>query len=214
MSSDAATDIMDGTHSALRTHGYAELTMQDIADEAGLSKAALHYHFDCKHDLLLAFLDRLLARFRERISDVGGDDAADRLLSLVETVLLPPTDGEPHEFRTALLEIEAQAPYDEAYRSRLERFDEVLTEEVRSILEDGVAEGTFCDDVDPAEAASFVVTYVRGARTENVAVGTALGDSLEAFRGYVERALLAPAATSVTDGGDADDGAGDEVDGE
>ncbi|MUV56511.1 transcriptional regulator, TetR family [Halogeometricum rufum] len=191
MSSDAAADIMDGTHSALRTHGYAGLTMQDIADEAGLSTAALHYHFDCKHDLLVAFLDRLFEQFEARIAELDGDDAAERLLSLVETVLLPPTDDDPHEFRTALLEIEAQAPYDDAFRARLERFDETFTARVRSILETGVEEGTFAADVDPDEVASFVVTYVRGARTQNVAVGTPLDDSLAAFRDYVEGTLLA-----------------------
>ncbi|QIB74039.1 TetR/AcrR family transcriptional regulator [Halogeometricum borinquense] len=196
MSSDAADDIMDGTHSALRTHGYAALTMQDIADEAGLSKAALHYHFDCKHDLLLSFLDRLYGQFEARIADPPGDDPAEQLLSLIETVMLPPADDDPHEFRTALLEIEAQAPYDESFRERLERFDDAFTERIRSILAAGVEDGTFREDVDPDEAASFVATYVRGARTQNVAVGTPLDDSLSAFRSYVESTLL-PASAEV-----------------
>ncbi|WP_049916874.1 TetR/AcrR family transcriptional regulator [Halogeometricum pallidum] len=191
MSSDAADAIMDGTHSALRAHGYAELTMRDIADEAGVSKAALHYHFDGKHDLLLSFLDRLLERFEARIEDVSGEDPEERLLSLAETVMLPPADGDPHEFRTALLEIEAQAPYDEAYRTRLERFDEAFADRVRAILAAGVADGTFDESVDPDESSSFVVTYVRGARTRNVAVGASLDDALAAFRRYVRSTLLA-----------------------
>lgn len=191
MSSDAADAIMDGTHSALRAHGYAELTMQDIADEAGVSKAALHYHFDGKHDLLLSFLDRLLERFEARIEDVSGGNPEERLLSLAETVMLPPADGDPHEFRTALLEIEAQAPYDEAYRTRLERFDEAFADRVRAILAAGVADGTFDESVDPDESSSFVVTYVRGARTRNVAVGASLDDALAAFRRYVRGTLLA-----------------------
>ncbi|ELZ31499.1 transcriptional regulator, TetR family protein [Halogeometricum pallidum JCM 14848] len=182
---------MDGTHSALRAHGYAELTMRDIADEAGVSKAALHYHFDGKHDLLLSFLDRLLERFEARIEDVSGEDPEERLLSLAETVMLPPADGDPHEFRTALLEIEAQAPYDEAYRTRLERFDEAFADRVRAILAAGVADGTFDESVDPDESSSFVVTYVRGARTRNVAVGASLDDALAAFRRYVRSTLLA-----------------------
>ncbi|MEF8974259.1 MAG: helix-turn-helix domain-containing protein, partial [Haloarcula sp.] len=43
---DTADDIMDATYRALCTHGYADLTMQDIADESDKSKAALHYHYD------------------------------------------------------------------------------------------------------------------------------------------------------------------------
>jgi AcrR family transcriptional regulator len=191
MSSDVADAIMDGTHSALRAHGYAELTMRDIADEAGVSKAALHYHFDGKHDLLLSFLDRLLERFEARLDEVSGADPAERLLSLAETVMLPPADGDPHEFRTALLEIEAQAPYDDDYRERLERFDAAFTDRVRSIIAAGVADGTFDETLDPDETSSFVVTYVRGARTRNVAVGASLEDSLAAFRRYVRGTLLA-----------------------
>lgn len=199
MSSDAADAIMDGTHSALCEHGYAELTMQAIADEAGLSKAALHYHFDGKHDLLLSFLDRLLERFEARLDGVSGEDPAARLLSLAEVVMLPPADGDPHGFRTALLEIEAQAPYDDAYRTRLERFDEAFADRVRSVLAAGVADGTFDEGVDSEEASSFLVTYVKGARTRNVAVGTSLDDSLAAFRRYVRDTLLAdPSEAEVT----------------
>ncbi|GAA0475047.1 hypothetical protein GCM10008985_34420 [Halococcus dombrowskii] len=50
-------EIMDATYRALCKHGYAALRMQDIADETTKSKAALHYHYDSKHDLLLSFLD-------------------------------------------------------------------------------------------------------------------------------------------------------------
>ncbi|MDS0295058.1 TetR/AcrR family transcriptional regulator [Halogeometricum luteum] len=197
MSSDAADAIMDGTHSALRSRGYADLTMRDIADEAGVSKAALHYHFDGKHDLLLSFLDRLLERFEARLDGVTGANPEERLLSLAETVTLPPAGGDPREFRTALLEIEAQAPYDEAYRARLERFDEAFADRVRSVLAAGVADGTFDEGVDPDEASSFVVTYVKGARTRNVAVGASLDDSLAAFRRYVRSTLSADPSEGV-----------------
>lgn len=186
--------LVNATHSALCEHGYAELTMQDIADESDVSKSALHYHFDCKHDLLLSFLDHLYEGFEERIADPAGEDPAERLLSLVETVLLPPGDDGPQEFRTALLEIEAQAPYDDAYRTRLRRFDDAFADRARSIIAAGVDDGTFRADVDPDAAASFVVTHVRGARTENVAVGTPLDDLLASVERYVETTLLADAA--------------------
>ncbi|PSQ42055.1 TetR family transcriptional regulator, partial [Halobacteriales archaeon QS_9_68_42] len=48
--------ITNATYRALCDHGYAALTMQDIADECDCSKSLLHYHFDTKEDLLVELL--------------------------------------------------------------------------------------------------------------------------------------------------------------
>ncbi|HET7323460.1 MAG TPA: helix-turn-helix domain-containing protein, partial [Halococcus sp.] len=64
---DTTDELMHATYRALCKHGYANLTMQDIADESTKSKAALHYHYDTKQDLLLAFLSFLYERFEERL---------------------------------------------------------------------------------------------------------------------------------------------------
>lgn len=52
--------------SALRhfaEHGYAGTSIRDIAEELGLTKAAVHYHFAAKEQILAALLAPLLARF-------------------------------------------------------------------------------------------------------------------------------------------------------
>ncbi|WP_435077165.1 TetR/AcrR family transcriptional regulator [Halococcus sp. AFM35] len=67
-----------GTYRALSKHGYANLTMQAIADEFEKTKAVLHYHYDTKDRLLAAFLGYILDRFMDR-SDVADDDPDARL---------------------------------------------------------------------------------------------------------------------------------------
>ncbi|MDS0282821.1 TetR/AcrR family transcriptional regulator [Haloarcula onubensis] len=188
---DAATEIMCATYRALCSHGYADLTMQDIADESSKSKAALHYHYDSKHDLLCAFLDYLYDRFVERTADVAGEDAHERLLGLVEAVLTEREDREA--FETAILEIRAQAPYDAGFRDRLTRFEDHLVAELTAILEAGVEAGTFREDVDPGDAASFVVTVLTGASTQRVTAGRPVECSRRMLREYVESHLLADA---------------------
>jgi AcrR family transcriptional regulator len=185
---DAPTDILHATHSALRKHGYAELTMQDIADETDLSKASLHYHYDCKHDLLLAFLDHLYERFVDRIDDPEGETPADRLRSLVGPLVKKRSDAPA--FQTALLEIKAQSPYDDAFRERLRRFDDAFAEAVREVVAEGVADGTFREDVDPEEVASFLTTYVNGAQTRHVGVGHPPERSAEEVNAYIDETLL------------------------
>jgi len=70
MTDETIDDIMEATYRALCTHGYADLTMQDIAAESTKSKGTLHYHFEGKQDLLESFLAFLLNRFEERTETI------------------------------------------------------------------------------------------------------------------------------------------------
>jgi len=186
---DAAEEIMCATYCALCEHGYADLTMRDIADESTKSKAALHYHYDSKHELLCAFLEYLYARFVERTADPDGEDARERLLSLVDAVLDKPDDREA--FGTAILEIRAQAPYEPEFRERLSRINDYLHDEIAAVLKTGVDDGTFGGDIDPDETARFIVTVLTGAATERVTTGRPFDCTRETLEAYVEAHLLA-----------------------
>jgi len=189
---EAAEDIMCATYRALCAHGYADLTMQDIADESEKSKAALHYHYDSKHDLLCAFLEYLYDGFVERTADPEGDDPAERLLTLIDDVLDKP-DDDSEAFGTAILEIRAQAPYEPRFRERLTEFDDYLAAELQAILEDGVEDGTFDPEMDAEDTARFVVTVLTGAATERVTAGRPVESSKRMLTEYVETHVLADA---------------------
>ncbi|WP_256290076.1 TetR/AcrR family transcriptional regulator [Halobellus inordinatus] len=198
MTTETATQILHATHSALCKHGYAELTMQDIADETDLCKASIHYHYDGKHDLLVAYLDHLYEQFEDRIAEPAGETPAERLRGLVVALVTDRSDAPA--FQTALLEIKAQSPYDDAFRSRLQRFDHAFTAAVREVVAEGVADGTFHEEVDPDAVASFLTTYVNGAQTRHAAVGHPLDDSAAAVDAYIDEALRADQAASTGGG--------------
>lgn len=190
---------MCAVYTALCDRGYADMTMQDIADEASLSKGALHYHFDTKHDLLLAFLDHLYERFTNRLSvaeESAGDDPTERLVALIDATLSPPERNDVREFRTAVLEIKAQAPYQPAYRERLAEFDAYVHDRVDAIVAEGIERGRYDDAIDRADVASFIVTVITGAHTRCVATG----EPAEAAR----RALLEYLSGLSVDGGAAE----------
>ncbi len=189
---DAAEEIMCATYRALCSYGYADLTMQDIADEFSKSKATLHYHYDSKHELLCAFLDYLYERLVERTAAVEGEDAHERLLGLVEAVLVGRDDRE--EFETAILEIRAQAPYDRGFRDRLARFDSHLITEFAAIIDAGVEAGTFDKEVNPEDTAQFIVTVLTGASTQRVTAGRPVECSQRMLDNYVATNLLAEPA--------------------
>ena len=215
MPDERREEIMRAVYAALCANGYARLTMQDIADQSSLSKGALHYHYDTKRDLLLAFLGHLYERFVDRLEEAeaaAGDDPADRLVALVDAALVPPAKDDLREFRTAMLEIKAQAPYEPAYRERLADFDAYVHDRVESIVAEGIERERFSESIDPADAASFVVTAITGAHTRCAATGEPVGATRRALAEYLaglsaDEGTDADAGTVGTTAGDA--GAGD-----
>jgi AcrR family transcriptional regulator len=164
---------MCATSRALREHGYADLTMQDIADESELSKAALHYHYDSKRELLVAFLEFVSEQFLAAVREAerGADGPDERLAAVLDTAVAPPAPSDLAGLRTALLELRAQAPYVAAYRERSRESDAELRDIVAGIVADGVAAGDFRADADPEAVARLTVTILAGGLLRGVSVG-------------------------------------------
>jgi len=190
---------MEATYRALCEHGYASLTMQDIADESNKSTAALHYHYDTKEALLLAFLDHLYEAFTEKYGTTDGENAVERLVNFVDDILCRADAEEAEQFQTALLEIRAQSPYSADYRDRLAGFDAFVNDRVEGIVEDGVEEGTIRADVDPADTAAFVATLIDGVNTRRTTIGETGGGTRRTFVAYVRDHLVAPDADVTVD---------------
>ena len=209
--SDASERIMRATYCALCKHGYASLTMQDIADEAELSKAALHYHFDSKADLLRAFLEYLLDSFRERVTaETGEGGPFERIRTLVGLLFEPPGGDADAEFRTALLELKAQAPYEPPVRERLLAFDEFLRAEIAAGVREARERGIVRADADPEAVAEFVVTVSNGAHTRRVALGRTTDRAEAHLMDYLEALCEDGGAGQRAADGPTDDGPTDD----
>jgi len=62
-SEDSKRQVLDAAIATLAKRGLGQTSIQDIADAAGLSKGAVHYHFESKDELL----ERVLLRCCETI---------------------------------------------------------------------------------------------------------------------------------------------------
>ncbi|WP_435075461.1 TetR/AcrR family transcriptional regulator [Halorubrum sp. HHNYT27] len=163
----AADEIMDGVYHALRSHGYADVTMQDIADECSKSKSLLHYHYDTKEDLLVAFLDEVITDSAARIRAHADDPPIDRLVGFIGWFVFETDAVDREAFHIALLELRTQGPFNERIREQLVRSDRLLRGTVADILESGIEAGVF-RDVDVEETAALIVATVDGARTRQI----------------------------------------------
>ena len=204
----AADEIMDGVYRALRAHGYADVTMQDIADECSKSKSLLHYHYDTKEDLLVAFLDRVITDSERRIAAHADDPPAERLAGFIGWFVFEPGAVDREAFHIALLELRTQGPFNEPIREQLARSDRLLRGTVVDILESGIEEGVF-RDVDVQETAALLVATLDGARTRQITLsrganaddGNGFGDDSDASG---SDASGSDADGSNADGSDAD----------
>ncbi|WP_049925018.1 TetR/AcrR family transcriptional regulator [Halopiger goleimassiliensis] len=195
---DTERAILESTYRALCEHGYADLTMQRIADESELSKAGLHYHYDSKERLFEAFLEYLYEQYCDRLDGASGETARERLDTLLTMELADPEADPGIDFQTAMLEVRAQAPYDETIQERLRAFDDALVSRLREVIADGVDAGEFDDRVDPELAADLLTTAISGAHTRQVAAGHPIDRSYEAARTYVDAYLVDESASEVT----------------
>lgn len=192
---------MDATYHALLEHGFADLTMQNIADEAEKSKSLLHYHYDTKQDLLIEFLDYLVERRQERAREYEDDPPSQHLREFVAGGLVD-NDEEDWAFVTAVLELEAQAPHDETYREQLARNEATLRDHIADIVREGIESGDF-RDVDPESTARLILTAIDGARTQRVVLDD---DSPELVHDALVEYVLDPLERSDDAGEETADG--------
>ncbi len=182
---DTHNAIMSATYHALCKHGYAHLTMQDIADEFDKSRPLLHYHYDTKEELMLAFVDNMIGWVGGQLAESETEDPLDRMEEYIDGFVIDPGDEDRETFALALLELRVQAVHNEQFREKLAVHYENNVETVADIVADGVETGVF-RDVDPEAVGEFVYTSLVGARMYQVTMSAEhasrrLRDNLAAF---------------------------------
>jgi len=182
---------MQATFRTLQEHGFAGLSIGRIADEADLSKSSVCHFFEDKDDLMLSFLDAMLAHFGPSLEEDRPDEPESALWAHVDFALagvsgdrfppveseqVEPVSGEPY------VELRSQAVHDEDYRDRFTDIDARLKDRLAAIVRDGIDRGTF-REVDPDATAEFLLTVMLGGLFRR---STADGTDVEAVRNELE----------------------------
>lgn len=133
MADGSKQEIMEATYQALSKHGYADLSIQRIADEFDKGKSLIYYHYEDKEDLMLSFIDYMLkaleASHRE-IMAMPQEEQLDKMLDMA----LGLEDDERWRFQKALLELRAQAAHDQKFAEKFREIDKVAYGKFEKIL--------------------------------------------------------------------------------
>ena len=180
----------------IHEHGYAGMSLRDLADRVGIKASSLYNHIDSKQQLLFLLIEhhmRLALQGVDAALAEAGGDAEARLRLFVDFHIGFHT-GRPVEAAICLSELRclegenrrAIVALRDAYEARLSR-----------IIEDGVAAGAF--RVADARLATLsilgaitgVLTWYRpGGRLDPTAIATAYGDFLvDGLRGRQTAAM-------------------------
>lgn len=185
--------IMEATYEALSTYGYADLTIQRIADAFPKSKSLLYYHYDDKEAILRAFLDWLVDEFRADFernfkSDLDDDPRA-TLEALVDQLLPTELTEEERTFRVAIFALQSRAAHDPAYAERFTELFASIEAALATVVEHGVEQGAF-RAVAPDRTARLLLAVASGGVTWTLSTEPAVAAGVrDALNAYLEREL-------------------------
>ena len=158
--------IVEAAATVFVRHGYAGASISEIADEAGITKGAVYFHFRSKELLARAVVDaqdELAAQVQER-SAIGSPSAAELLVTMV------------HELGQLMRhDVVARASMRLAVEVPIGELDDVGStyeawiNPTEKVIGQAIAEGDLRADIDAAALARFLVAAFTGLQTVSVA---------------------------------------------
>lgn len=123
------------------TQGYNGISMREIAEACGLSKAGLYYHYKDKEDLFLAILNENLDMLERLIDEVKeqGQNATGKIRLLIEAIFTRIPVEQRSVIRLASQEMDKISP--EARAVFYRRYEQQFIGRIRNILDAGVSAG-------------------------------------------------------------------------
>jgi AcrR family transcriptional regulator len=142
--------------------GLEGLRTRDVANRVGVNVATLHYHFVTKEALIAGVAEHLADEYAtHRPAHPPTDGARERLRNEIATA---------RQLRLALrplqrvsLELRMRAERDGALRPTVDPLVAEWRASLEAILTDGIREGVFRADLDPAGGATLILATLWGA---------------------------------------------------
>ena len=158
--------LLQAAFREIHRSGFQSAGIDTILATTDVTKGALYYHFESKEALGYAVVEEKIAKLtRDRwLRPMRSEgEAIDILIGVVRRIPARPQDvraGCP-----LLLLAQEMSPLDEQFRKRLERIFLDWQEGVATLLRKGKSQGTVRRELNPDEAANFLIATVEGYAT-------------------------------------------------
>jgi TetR/AcrR family transcriptional repressor of nem operon len=157
-----AVRILDAAERILQVRGYNGFSYGDVAEELGITRAALHYHFKGKAELGQALIERYSTRFAAALSDLDltVPDAAAKLRGYADLYL--DVVSRDRMCLCGMLAAEYRT-LPEPLQKSVSAFFDTNTDWLRGVLEQGGTEGSLRLLGSPDDVAAMVLGGLEGA---------------------------------------------------
>jgi TetR/AcrR family transcriptional repressor of nem operon len=162
--SSTANDLLDLAETLIQTRGYSAFSYQDLADQLGIRKASIHYHFPSKTGLGIAVVDRYASRFHTALEAIAADESQSSL-RMFEHYCGPYLDYAKTPDRVCLCGALSgeMLVLPKELKDRVERFFLEHQSWLARILARGVDRGEFRFAGKPARMARVIFSALQGA---------------------------------------------------
>lgn len=141
----------------LAEHGFEGLRTREVAAEAGVNIATLHYYFPTKEKLIEGVVEHAMGRFRTTLEPHGS--TSDRLRNHLRSVRRL-VQEEP-ELGVVMGELALRSARDSGIARIMRETNEGWHRTVRGLLRRAVKDGSLAREMDSDEAAAMVVATLR-----------------------------------------------------
>ena len=155
---------MDTARRLFGERGTTDVSMEEIAAEAGVARSTVYVYFANRDDLLRACVQSMYDRMTETIALIVSDDAspAERLRGLI-LGLLERIDESPAFFRLAMATQATPGEGSAAVGGALMMIGLDMIRVLEELVVAGTAAGDFRPDLDPDRAVVLVGQQIYGA---------------------------------------------------
>ena len=162
-------NIIDAAEKVIFNKGLDQATMEEIAEQAELSKGTLYLYFKNKNELYMAITQRGSDMLNRRFSKIfTGDHTGIELIRLMGETYLDFVRNNPDYFN-AFIYYESLKDAEELENSEMAQTCESNMREAMSYmvrcLQIGMQDGTIDDSYDPKELAILIWASTRGITT-------------------------------------------------
>lgn len=161
--SDTRTALLDSAQDLVQRVGVNAMSYNDLSVEVGIRKASIHYHFPHKDDLVKALLTRCGETYADRYRQVAcsADPVMEKLQAIAD--LFEQSLREGKICTVGMLSVESQSLSD-SVKSSIESATKSSISIIESIFMQGVADGTFPNNMDTGEASRTYHDFLLGAQ--------------------------------------------------
>ncbi len=144
--------------------GFEGLRVREVAAEAGINNATLHYYFPTKEDLIKGVVDYLIEKFSTSYSF----DSAEKASSTAWKDIRAELEDARYNFQGArdqivvFTELLIRSLRDPAIARIFKKLDESWRGYLAGIIEQGIRQGVFRAELDPTITAVLIMIQIKG----------------------------------------------------